>query len=77
MDQFNEAAKALVRASYTQGRYTGPDEARESVIGIAAWLRTQAPAVGPVSRDDAAALLARGDVHVTKLVRDNGVDELG
>lgn len=59
MTTFTEAAKALVRTAYTDGRYTGPTEAAAAVQSLGHWLRAGAP-VGAIDQAQAAELLASG-----------------
>jgi hypothetical protein len=54
-----DAAKALVRASYTDGRYTGPSDIAEPIQALGHWLRAGAP-VGELTREETAEVLASG-----------------
>lgn len=54
-----DAAKALVRASYTDGRYTGEETLTPHVLTLAAKLRSLEPA-GAIDQAQAAELLGSG-----------------
>lgn len=53
------AAKALVRSSYTQGRYTGDEALRGPLLDLALALRELEP-TGGINQAQAAELLASG-----------------